>query len=178
MDVRAALVEQYLAGLAMLRMAVEACPEHLWVAGSHPRTFWRIAWHTLFFTELYLVQEADRFPALAEDWPTRARTLLGVNGPAEEIRGEPYELPEGTEPLTKAELLELVQHLKLIIKPTVDGLNLDRSDSGFHWYPNMTKLSHELLNLRHLQGHVGQLSELLMAEGIELDWVARGLLPE
>jgi hypothetical protein len=37
----------------------------------------------------------------------------------------------------------------------------------------MSKLSHELMNLRHTQGHVGQLSELLMARGIDTGWVAR-----
>ena len=42
------------------------------------------------------------------------------------------------------------------------------------WYPGMAKLSHELMNLRHLQGHVGQLSELLLARGIETDWIGKG----
>jgi hypothetical protein len=37
----------------------------------------------------------------------------------------------------------------------------------------MGKLSHQILNLRHLQGHVGQLSELLMARGIDIDWVSK-----
>jgi hypothetical protein len=29
------------------------------------------------------------------------------------------------------------------------------------------------MNLRHLQGHVGQLSELLMAKGIDTDWICK-----
>jgi hypothetical protein len=37
----------------------------------------------------------------------------------------------------------------------------------------MSKLSHELMNLRHIQGHVGQLSELLMVAGIDTRWIAR-----
>lgn len=37
----------------------------------------------------------------------------------------------------------------------------------------MSKLSHELMNLRHTQGHVGQLSELLMARGIDTDWISK-----
>ena len=37
----------------------------------------------------------------------------------------------------------------------------------------MSKLSHELMNLRHTQGHVGQLSELLMARGIDTDWTSK-----
>jgi len=37
----------------------------------------------------------------------------------------------------------------------------------------MSKLSHQIMNLRHIQGHVGQLSELLMAKGIDTDWTAK-----
>jgi len=44
-------------------------------------------------------------------------------------------------------------------------------ESGFSWY-SIPKLDHQLLNLRHLQGHVGQLSELVMATGADLTWVA------
>ncbi len=29
------------------------------------------------------------------------------------------------------------------------------------------------MSLRHIQGHVGQLSELLMAHGIDTDWVSK-----
>ena len=60
-----------------------------------------------------------------------------------------------------------------MVDPTVDQLNLDSDETGFSWYKNMSKLSHQLMSLRHLQGHVGQLSELLMARGIDTDWVAR-----
>ena len=55
----------------------------------------------------------------------------------------------------------------------IDALDLDTLESGFDWYPNMPKLDHMMLNIRHLQGHVGQLSELLMAHGIDTDWVSR-----
>jgi hypothetical protein len=34
---------------------------------------------------------------------------------------------------------------------TVDSLDLECRETGFSWYSNMTKLSHELMNLRHLQ---------------------------
>lgn len=54
----------------------------------------------------------------------------------------------------------------------VDGLDLSSPDPGFSWY-SIPKLDHQLLNLRHLQGHVGQLSELLMAKGIDIDWESR-----
>ena len=60
-----------------------------------------------------------------------------------------------------------------ILDPTVDALDLEAQETGIPWYKDMSKLSHELLTLRHLQGHVGQLSELLMARGIDTDWIGK-----
>jgi hypothetical protein len=163
MDLRAALVEQYRAALAMLRDCIEKCPEDLWTGGSFPRNPWRIAYHAIFYTHLYLMQdEASYVP-----WPKHREGATALweddEGPA----------PATVEPYTRAEALEALEHLDALIAPTVASLDLDAPETGFHWYPNMTKLSHQLLNLRHLQGHVGQLSELLMARGIETDWVSR-----
>jgi hypothetical protein len=54
----------------------------------------------------------------------------------------------------------------------LDAIDLEAETSGFHWY-NIAKLDHILLNLRHLGIHVGQLQELLYADGIDLDWISR-----
>jgi hypothetical protein len=59
-ELKQALKGQYHAALDMLRGAIEACPEEIWLGGVPPRSFWRLAYHTLFFTNLYLqVKEAD-----------------------------------------------------------------------------------------------------------------------
>ncbi len=42
-----------------------------------------------------------------------------------------------------------------------------------YWYPNCTKLEHQFLNLRHLGIHVGQLQELLMGAGVDVNWLSR-----
>jgi hypothetical protein len=173
MDLRTALKEQYHAALAMLDECVEKCPDDLWLQGEHPRPFWRIAWHTVYFTHNYLVQTEDDFNASAAGWPTRIRTALGVGETQKAIAVEPYELPEGVEPLSKADMREYIAYVDGLLDRTIDGLDLDRDDTGFSWYPNMSKLSHELMNLRHIQGHVGQLSELLMASGIDTEWIHR-----
>ncbi|MEZ5162653.1 MAG: hypothetical protein R2688_02670 [Fimbriimonadaceae bacterium] len=55
----------------------------------------------------------------------------------------------------------------------VEKLNLEAEETGYYWYKDMGKYEHQLVNLKHLQGHVGQLSELLMAEGIDIDWVSK-----
>ena len=85
---------------------------------------------------------------------------------------EPYELPEGFDPYTKEQVLDYVAYIDSLVGPTVGRLDLDSDETGFSWYKNMGKLSHQLLNLRHLQGHVGQLSELLMARGGDIDWIS------
>ena len=153
MDLREALKEQYHAGLAMLAECVEKCPEDLWLAGEHPRTFWRIAFHATFFTHLYLGQNEAAF----QPWPGQRANRL----------------PEGDDFYQRNEILDYIGFVDELIDPTVDRLDLDADETGFSWYRNMSKLSHELMNLRHTQGHVGQLSELLMAKGIDTDWVGK-----
>jgi hypothetical protein len=168
MELRQALREQYHAGLAMLAECVEKCPERMWLAGEYPRAFWRIAFHAAFFTHLYLGQDEEVF----QPWPGRKEGIhhrLWLS-PGEV---EPYELPKGAEAYRMPELLDYIRFVDSLIDSTVDRLDLDAEVTGFSWYPNMSKLSHQLMNLRHLQGHVGQLSELLMASGIDTDWISR-----
>ncbi len=167
MQLQMALKQQYHAGLAMLAECVEKCPEGGWLEGEHPRTFWRIAFHAAVFTHLYLGQDVDAF----QPWPGRREGF----DPKVWLRPwavEPYELPEGADILRKDELIEYLRFIDGLVDPTVDHLNLDAEETGFSWYKNMSKLSHQLMNLRHVQGHVGQLSELLMARGIDTDWIA------
>lgn len=52
---RSALKSQYHASLAMLRTAIRACPKALWATSdNHANPCWRIAYHTLYYTDLYL----------------------------------------------------------------------------------------------------------------------------
>jgi hypothetical protein len=168
MELREALKEQYHAGLAMLAECVEKCTEGTWLEGEQPRTFGSIAFHAAFFTHLYLGQNEEAF----EPWPGR-REGIHPGLWHQPWAVEPYELPEGAESYRKNEILDYLRFVDGLVDPTVDQLNLDADETGFSWYPNMSKLSHELMNLRHLQGHAGQLSELLMARGIDTDWVGK-----
>jgi hypothetical protein len=172
MDLKSALKEQYHAGLGMLAECVEKCPDDLWTAGQHPRQFWRVAWHAAYFTHNYLAQDEAAFNASVIEWPAAARTTLGVGETRSAVEVEPYELPEGVAPLNRRDLLDYIAYLDGIVDLTVEELDLESPSTGFSWYPTMTKLSHELMNLRHIQGHVGQLSEVLMAQGIDTDWIA------
>ena len=59
MNVQAALKDQYHASLSMLKPAIEQCPVDLWTGGTI--AFWRVAYHTLFFTHLYLQPNVQSF---------------------------------------------------------------------------------------------------------------------
>ena len=61
---RLALREQYHAGLKMLADCVEKCPDDEWLKGTPPRSFWRIAFHAVFYTHLYMGQDEES----AEAW--------------------------------------------------------------------------------------------------------------
>src|SRR5262249_14149478 len=58
---RPILKSQYHAALAMLRDAVERCPDRLWASGDYRNPFWRIAYHVLYYTDFYLQPNADSF---------------------------------------------------------------------------------------------------------------------
>ena len=168
MEIRQALEEQYHAGLMMLAECLEKCPEGMWCAGEHPRTFWRIAFHAAFFTHLYLGQNEEAF----QPWPGRKEGIHhGLWHRPWEV--EPYELPEGAEIYRQNEILDYIRFIDTLVSPIVGHLDLASDETGFSWYKNMSKLSHQIMNLRHLQGHVGQLSELLMAQGIDIDWIGK-----
>lgn len=177
MELREALKEQCHAGLAMLARCVEKCPDALWLAGEHPRSFWRVAWHAAYFTHNGLVQHADAFNRSAAQWPAAVRTALGVSETQAACDVEPYELPEGAAPITHAQLLDYISYVRGLVDETVDSLDLDTDETGFPWIPDMSKLSNELENLRHLQGHVGQLSERLMGAEIDIDWIGTATAP-
>lgn len=164
MELKRALTGQFRAGLAMLRECVELCPDDLWAAtvDKPPRTFWRIAYHTAFYTHLYLSASVEEFRA----WDRHVRHAVMTF--AEEGDELP---PEGTV-YTRGDLLEYIDILSERMSEVIDSLDLDFPESGFDWYQNFPKIDHVLLTLRHLGVHVGQLQELLFAQGIDPDWVS------
>ena len=62
MNIESALKSQYHAALKTLRHAIEKCPDALWddpADGAAP--FWRVVYHTLFYTHFYLQQDQQSF---------------------------------------------------------------------------------------------------------------------
>src|SRR5512143_2240044 len=81
MDFRQAIRSQYLSALEMLKQAVECCPEAMWAGGETQDHLWRIAYHALFYTHLYLQKTVADFKA----WPKHLEGAERQDTPLEKI---------------------------------------------------------------------------------------------
>ena len=161
-----ALVKQYRAGLAMLRDAVEKCPDDVWSSGEHANAFWQIAYHALYFTHLYLHPHLDEFVPWAGH-QADVQHEDGIAGPADPDSS----LPLTPDPYTRKQVLEYCDSLYDRVDDLVAGIDLESAESGFYWYP-IPKLEHQLVNLRHLQHHTAQLADRLRNQvGVGVGWV-------
>lgn len=142
----------------MLSQAVDACPEELWTSGTHPRNFWRIAYHAVFYTHLYAHARFEDFTP----WEKHREHAASL-----------WEDPPLDEPYTRHEIQAYVLFVQDSLSNLLSSVDFASTESGFSWYPSISKLEHQIMNVRHLQGHVGQLSEILMAHGVESDWIGK-----
>jgi len=166
----AALVEvlksQYHAGFAMLRETIERCPDQLWLDARPVNAFWQIAYHALFFTHLYMGADSASFQL----WAGHQRANQNEDGLARKLDPNSA-LPLIPLPYTKNQVLEYWGICDGMVNSAVDALDLRRRDSGFHWY-KVSKLEHQLINIRHLQHHTAQLADRLRAaENVGVAWV-------
>ncbi|MBL8047555.1 MAG: hypothetical protein JNJ45_02630 [Chthonomonas sp.] len=157
MDVRTALKNQHHAALAMMRQAIEAAPEHVWLGGEHPRNYWRIAFHALAYAHLYL------FPNLAEweKWEHHRQDCTYLEGDDVPV----------AEPYTRAQMLEFCEVTDQMVDAKIDVMDLDEPTCGYTWYPTVSRLELQILSLRHLHGHIGQLTEIMIANGLDVTWL-------
>jgi hypothetical protein len=160
-----ALTSQYYAGLAMLREAVAECPDEVWDDDAHTNAYWQIAYHALYFTHLYLQPNEDAFVPWAGH-QSDVQHPDGIAGPADLAS----KLPLIPERYAKSQVLAYCDICDAMVDGAVALLDLDSEASGFRWYP-IPKLEHQLVNVRHLQHHAGQLADRLRNEaGIGVNW--------
>ena len=160
MDVRSALKGQYRAVLGMLREAIEKWPMELWEKTDGEMPAWRVAYHAIYFTHLYLGKDNESFVKWAKHRDPLQR--FGNGGGAKE--------GEVIVPYTKEEVLEYWGICREMVDGAVDAMNLERQECGFSWY-QMPKLDHQFVNLRHTQHHVGVLiARLRRLTGQEVKW--------
>jgi hypothetical protein len=162
MDLCRAFSSQYLAALAMLEQVVTRCPPELWEDGEEDSRFWHIAYHSLFFTHLYLQESKAAF----KPWSKHRHEYeaLGM------VRWPSPHKPEIGEPYTQAEVLEFLASCRDLVFHQLPATDF-AAPSGFDWLP-FDKVELQVYNLRHLHQHIGELGGRLAAHGIETDWIS------
>ena len=155
---RAVLVSQYAAALEMLRETIQKCPDSLWLDGSLRNQFWRVTYHTLFYVHFYLQPSEKDFAP----WPKHRDEVESATG--ERRDATPY---------SRHEMIEYLDFCLQQVRSKVADMNFE-AESGFPWY-RCNKLELQFISIRHVQGHVGELSEQLSDKtGAEIDWVGLG----
>ena len=158
---------QFGAAIDMLENALRACPDELWTAelwrnSSQPAglsQFWYIAYHTLFWLDLYLTGSVEGFA------PPIPFTLDELD-PAGLLPERQY---------SKKELLIYLEHGRQKCKTTIEALTDERARRRcrFSW-GELSFIELLLDNIRHVQEHGAQLSMFLGQKiGWAPGWVAK-----
>jgi hypothetical protein len=163
MSIQSALKSQYHAALQTLRQAVEKCPEALWDdVGTHPVPFWRVAYHTLFFAHFYLQKNSRAFTP----WHRHRKGADNLGGGKRR--------PKACPAYSREEILEYWRLCDGMVDEKIEAMDLSAAKCGFWWYP-MSKLEHQIVNIRHIQHHAAILSHRLRTEAATaVEWIGAG----
>jgi hypothetical protein len=137
---------QFGAAIDMLENAMRACPDEVWYDRSRTPEFWYVAFHTLFYLDLYLSDTDAGFT------PPPPFTLDEMD-PAGIMPERPY---------SQGELLSYLDHGRTKCRRTIADLTATRAGQrcGFSWL-DLTVAASLLYTMRHVQHHAGQLNMML-----------------
>lgn len=164
-EIKSIILSQYIATLSMLKNVITKCPEAAWDDDKYKNRFWRVAYHTIFYTDLYLSQSLSEF----RPWEKHQSEInyLGFapgNPPREAKSGNPY---------NKDEILEYFALCEKNLEHKILPIDL-KTASGFEWLP-FNKLELQFYNIRHIQHHTAQLIERMRQDaGESINWVGKG----
>jgi len=155
-----ALQSQFAAAIAMLENAMDACPDALWDDRSRQPEFWYVAYHTLFYLDLYLSPSLDGFI------PPPPFTLDETD-PAGVLPPHPY---------TKDELRAYLRHGREKARAVIAALTDESARERWRYGQWLEGPAIEVMldNLRHVQHHTAQLNLILRQETDSAPrWVTR-----
>ena len=161
------LTGQYEASLGMLRECVRLCRTEHWEGLIARATFRRIAYHTLFFADLYLSPREDAF---------ELHDLHRRGGWTE---------PGGEAPrigLSKDDTLAYVDLCRTKVLEMVASETAASLEGPCGFWQSISRGELHLYNIRHIQHHTGQMSAYLrrvdpVLDSDVLDWVDTGWPP-
>jgi hypothetical protein len=146
MHTKQILQSQYFAALAMLKQAILKCPPAVWDAQQDKDRFWFKAYHTLFYAHKY----------------------LQIN-PGDFVHWKKHRHPDGEKPMAKEEILE---YMAFVEGQVAEKIPITDLEAGAGFLGNrLSKLELQIINIRHIQEHTGELYERLGSrENTVLDW--------
>ena len=148
------LTSQYEAALCMMDHCIRACPDAQWEGKVANRTFRWVAYHTLFWTDMYL-SPGDEDAFILRDFHQRG--------------GDERDDFADNPGLDKNETLAYVSicRQKMIESVGAETAESLQGPGGFGGRPS-TRGELHLYNIRHVQHHTGQLSAFLRRVAPEL----------
>lgn len=163
---RQLVINQYDAVLAGLNFCVDRCPDALWDASVDRQPFCQIAFHALFYGDVYLGfgEEGLREQPFHLEHPDDFRD---------------YEELEDREPVLlygRDFIKQYIQHCRAKAAATVaaETEEILAGPSGFE-RRTFTRAEMHIYNIRHLQDHMAQLNGYLAAQtGIQIPWFSSG----
>jgi hypothetical protein len=146
------LWQQYGAAIDMFDDAISTCPDRLWTAvlwgdPDDPKygQFWYVAYHTLFWLDLYLTGVDEGFAPPAP--------FLG------------RKLPE--KPYTKGEIRNYLLQCRRKCQSVIEGLTDEKANQICTFeFMKLGFLELQIYTMRHVQEHAAQLNLLLGQNGV------------
>lgn len=152
-------LEQYGAAFKALEKIINICPDEFWEDLTNGPELYKIIYHTLFFTDLYLSSTKDE----SEDFNPKFSH-------AEDFRSskENFHPKEWERSLSKNEIMSYLKDLKVKGRKRIEDLTIEQlvTNSLFNWHGS-SLLSSLLYNLRHIMLHIGALQVRLRIYGVE-----------
>jgi hypothetical protein len=160
------LADQFQAALCTLNLCIDRSPDDLWNAPVANLRFCQVAFHTLFFADLYL----------GRDVPSLRRQPYHQANPQffrdyEELENRPQ-----TQTYDKPAITAYLQHVRtkattVIAAETAESL---AATPGFEWH-KFSRAEMHAYNTRHLQHHAAQLGlHLRRATRADIPWIRSG----
>ncbi len=138
--------QQFGASIDMLENAIKACPDEVWGNRIGFYEFWYLAYHTIFWLDLYMTDKAE-----GDFHPPKPYTLSELD-PAGALPDRVY---------TKAELLEYLESGRQKVRARISGLTDQDVARKCVSRPSLTAVELLLYVMRHMQHHSAQLNLIL-----------------